>query len=138
MATMPLSFDSLGVDCKPSIGILCLHFLQKNFYQFLFSCSLLFFLGQPVDGKCQAELFDVRQQLMEDFSINPEVVRDCEKEIDEHCQKGTEREGKTIDCLMKLGEENKLGTKCYKAVSPGEEVPKQCTEMVASQYLYNI
>lgn len=72
--------------------------------------------GQVIDGKCQAELLDVRQQLMEDFSINPEVVRDCEHEINDYCLKGTEKEGKTIDCLMKLGEEDKLGKKCYKAV----------------------
>ena len=70
-----------------------------------------------MDSKCQSEMFDLRQQLMEDFSINPEVVRDCEKEINDHCLKGTEKEGKTIDCLMKLGEEHQLSKQCYKAVS---------------------
>ena len=64
---------------------------------------------------------------MEDFSINPEIVAKCDVEIKQHCQ-GKGREGKTIDCLMDLAEENegneeneggdtKLRPECFKAVS---------------------
>ena len=75
-----------------------------------------------MSGKCQAELFDLRQQLMEDYSINPEIVAKCDVEIQKHCQGGKEREGKTIDCLMELAEDsegtdNKIRPDCFKAVS---------------------
>ena len=75
-----------------------------------------------MSGKCQAELFDLRQQLMEDYSINPDIVAKCDLEIKNHCQKGTMKEGKTIDCLMELAEENEgnkdiIRPQCFKAVS---------------------
>ena len=56
---------------------------------------------------------------MEDYKINPEVVASCEVEIEKHCSQGKEREGKTLDCLMKLAEEGqgKISQKCIKAVS---------------------
>lgn len=55
---------------------------------------------------------------MEDFKINPEVVSSCEDEIQNHCSKGKEREGKTLDCLMKLAEDpDKISKKCTKALS---------------------
>ena len=56
---------------------------------------------------------------MEDYKINPEVVASCEDEIAKHCAHGKEREGKTLDCLMKLAEEGgtKISQKCMKAVS---------------------
>ena len=76
-----------------------------------------------MSGKCQAELFDLRQQLMEDYSINPELVAKCDVEIRDHCQKeATVKEGKTIDCLMALAEENEgkddvIRPQCFQAVS---------------------
>lgn len=59
---------------------------------------------------------------MEDYSINPEIVAKCDVEIQTHCNKGTLKEGKTIDCLMDLAEENEgkdevISQKCFKAVS---------------------
>ena len=57
---------------------------------------------------------------MEDHSINPEIVRDCELEIKVcHGDEEETKPGKTIDCLMKMAEEGheKMGKKCQKAVS---------------------
>ena len=77
---------------------------------------------QKVSGKCQAELFDLRQQLMADYSINPEIVAKCDVEIQNHCQNKQTAEGKTIDCLMGLAEENEgkdeiIRPQCFQAVS---------------------
>ena len=77
---------------------------------------------QKVSGKCQAEMFDLRQQLMDDYSINPEIVAKCDVEIESHCHKGEEKGGKTIDCLMSLAEENEgennvIRAQCVEAVS---------------------
>lgn len=59
---------------------------------------------------------------MEDYSINPEIVAKCDVEIQKHCNKGEMKEGKTIDCLMDLAEENEgkddvIRPQCFKAVS---------------------
>ena len=59
---------------------------------------------------------------MEDYSINPDLVAKCDVEIQKHCNKGTMKEGKTIDCLMDLAEENEgkddaIRPQCFKAVS---------------------
>ena len=75
-----------------------------------------------MSGKCQAEMFDLRQQLMDDYSINPEIVAKCDVEIESHCHKGEEKGGKTIDCLMSLAEENEgennvIRAECVEAVS---------------------
>ena len=80
-------------------------------------------LGQKVSGQCQTELFDLKQQLMADYEINPNIVAMCDVEIAKHCHRGTEREGKTLDCLMALAEEedegdnNKIRQQCFDAVS---------------------
>lgn len=77
---------------------------------------------EKVGGKCQAELFDLRQQLMTDYSLNPEIVAKCDMEIRDSCQKeATVKEGKTIDCLMALAEEHegddsKIRPQCFAAV----------------------
>lgn len=67
-------------------------------------------------------MFDLRQQLMDDYSINPEIVAKCDVEIEKHCRKGQEKGGKTIDCLMSLAEENEgdnnaIRAECVEAVS---------------------
>ena len=67
-------------------------------------------------------MFDLRQQLMDDYSINPEIVAKCDIEIEKHCHKGEEKGGKTIDCLMTLAEENEgnnhvIRADCVEAVS---------------------
>ena len=67
-------------------------------------------------------MFDLRQQLMDDFFINPEIVAKCDVEIESHCRNGGEKGGKTIDCLMSLAEENEgennvIRAQCVEAVS---------------------
>ena len=59
---------------------------------------------------------------MEDYSINPEIVAKCDLEIQKSCHKGAMKEGKTIDCLMDLAEENEgkndiIRPQCFEAVS---------------------
>ena len=59
---------------------------------------------------------------MQDYSINPEIVAQCDVEIQKRCSKGEMKEGKTIDCLMDLAEENEgkddvIRPQCLKAVS---------------------
>ncbi|XP_015770328.1 PREDICTED: Golgi apparatus protein 1-like [Acropora digitifera] len=78
--------------------------------------------GEKVGGKCQAELYDLRQQMMEDYAINPKLVAQCDVEIEKHCGGGKGNGGETIDCLMGLAEENEGKTDviregCFKAVS---------------------
>lgn len=73
-------------------------------------------------GKCQAELYDLRQQMMEDYAINPEIVAKCDVEIETHCGGGKGNGGQTIDCLMGLAEDNEGKTNvirehCFNAVS---------------------
>ncbi|XP_067052995.1 Golgi apparatus protein 1-like [Acropora muricata] len=77
--------------------------------------------GQKVGGKCQAELYDLRQQMMEDYAINPKLVAQCDVEIEKHCGGGKGNGGETIDCLMGLAEENEGKTGmiregCFKAI----------------------
>ena len=58
--------------------------------------------------------------MMEDYSVNPEIVKDCEHEINNcYVDKVETAAGKTIDCLMKMAEEHnkKMSKKCQKAVS---------------------
>ena len=42
-------------------------------------------MNLEVSHECQAELLDLRKQLMEDFSITPEIVRECGTEIAQQC-----------------------------------------------------
>ena len=50
-------------------------------------------MGSEVAPECQAELLDLRKQLMEDFSITPELVKGCETEIAQQCDGGLHRRG---------------------------------------------
>ena len=47
--------------------------------------------GGEVHAECIGELKDVRQSLMEDFKISPDIVDKCESEISEHCGGGLHR-----------------------------------------------
>ena len=53
-------------------------------------------LGKEVSAECQGELLDLRKQLMEDFSITPELVKGCSSEIAQHCDGGLHRKCKGI------------------------------------------
>ena len=50
-------------------------------------------MGSEVAPECQAELLDLRKQLMEDFSITPELVKGCETEIAQRCDGGLHKRG---------------------------------------------
>ncbi|CAE1332042.1 GLG1 [Acanthosepion pharaonis] len=56
----------------------------------------------PVTAECTAEVDDMRKSIMEDFQISPEIVVHCDKEIRDHCGGGSNKEGKTLHCLMDL------------------------------------
>lgn len=70
---------------------------------------------------------ELRQDLMEDYSISPEILNDCHNEILESCEKGLQRGGKTIHCLMNLARpvrdqrkhtaQTEMSPKCRRAVS---------------------
>jgi Golgi apparatus protein 1 len=55
-----------------------------------------------LEPDCLAELYEVRRSLMEDFQINPLLVRSCSHEIAQHCDGHLHRDGRTIHCLMDL------------------------------------
>lgn len=81
------------------------------------------FSGGHVDGKCVAEMTEWRKSLMSDYQISPEIVVDCQIEIETLC-KGLGAGGKTLHCLMgmaqrKPGEnrEHQLGDRCMRTVS---------------------
>ena len=50
-------------------------------------------MGSEVAPECQAELLDLRKQLLEDFSITPELVKGCEMEIAQQCDGGLHKRG---------------------------------------------
>jgi len=76
--------------------------------------------GEEVSGECRTELGEIRREMMEDFSVSPEIVTSCASEIESHCGNTKRRQGGTIHCLMKLiteaGEEKVVGEKCEAAV----------------------
>ena len=92
--------------------------------KFLFTFNnFLHVIGKQVSGKCQGHMKDLQEELMEDYSINPNVVANCEMEINKYCGK-VKKGGKTLDCLMEKAMEkeepnsNVEFTKgCYDAVS---------------------
>jgi len=58
--------------------------------------------GKEVSGMCINEMRGIRRELMEDYSISPELVANCADEIEYFCAPTkTEKNGKTIHCLMK-------------------------------------
>ena len=56
--------------------------------------------GNAVEADCRAELIEHRKMLLSDYQLNPNVVKYCQNEINTEC-KGLERNGKTLNCLMK-------------------------------------
>ena len=59
---------------------------------------------QKLSGLCVTEMRNIRQSLMEDYQITPEIVCHCGEEIDKFCKKpegnGLDKAGATIHCLM--------------------------------------
>ena len=64
--------------------------------------------GNPVEANCKSELIEHRKMLLSDYQLNPNVVKYCQNEINTVCN-GLERNGKTLNCLMKkmIGEKKK-------------------------------
>ena len=60
----------------------------------------------PVDAVCVQEMIKVRQRLVEDYRINPDLMARCSNEIEVHCN-GLEPGGNTLHCLMKLARDRK-------------------------------
>ncbi|GAB1597551.1 Golgi apparatus protein 1-like [Argonauta hians] len=56
----------------------------------------------PISSECIAEVDDMRKAIMEDFQITPEIVIQCDTEIQKYCDGGANKEGKTLHCLMDL------------------------------------
>lgn len=69
--------------------------------------SISFYLstGVPISSECIAEVDDMRKTIMEDFQITPEIVISCDHEIRQYCSGGSNKEGKTLHCLMQLSQE---------------------------------
>ncbi|XP_017787579.1 PREDICTED: LOW QUALITY PROTEIN: Golgi apparatus protein 1 [Habropoda laboriosa] len=65
--------------------LLCLESAAKN--------------GSKIDRDCQAEMFDHRKLLMEDYRLSPEIVDGCANDITTFCN-SLEVGGATIHCLM--------------------------------------
>jgi len=84
---------------------------------------------EDVSGMCINEMREIRRELMEDYSISPELVANCATELDMFCSdEKTQKHGKTIHCLMKAAMEHSkekvavntaketFSTKCLAAV----------------------
>ncbi|XP_033338391.1 Golgi apparatus protein 1 [Megalopta genalis] len=85
--------------------LLCLESVVKN--------------GTKIDGNCQAEMFDHRKLLMEDYRLSPEIVDGCASDITTFCN-GVEVGGATIHCLMEhtrpRRKKSRVSNKCQKAL----------------------
>lgn len=75
--------------------------------------------GSKIDGNCQAEMFDHRKLLMEDYRLSPEIVDGCANEITTFCN-SLEVGGATIHCLMEhtrtRKKKSRVSLKCQRAV----------------------
>lgn len=60
-----------------------------------------------VDGRCRSELRDTRATLIQDYSISPAIVYECQELIDTECKHGLVKGGKTLHCLFNLMRKNK-------------------------------
>lgn len=85
--------------------LLCLESAAKN--------------GSKIDGDCQAEMFDHRKLLMEDYRLSPEIVDGCANDITTFCN-NLKVGGATIHCLMEHTRTRKkklrISSKCQRAV----------------------
>ena len=99
---------------------------------------------EAVSEQCVAEMSELRQSLMEDYQISPEIVASCGKEITDYCGNGVERGGKTIHCLMAAarpkhdkhhqGSPPEVGAPCMRAVSRCFYL---CNSLVVSEKFHN-
>jgi len=79
--------------------------------------------GHMLEHECLSEVHEVRKSLIEDYEINPVLVRDCSHEIEKYCGGRLHRAGRTIHCLMNLARSKKtednapMSSKCVRTVS---------------------
>lgn len=75
--------------------------------------------GSKIDGNCQAEMFDHRKLLMEDYRLSPEIVDGCANDIMMFCN-SLEVGGATIHCLMEhtrtRRKKSRVTLRCQRAV----------------------
>lgn len=82
-------------------------------------CNKCIVEGAILDPQCIIELDEIRRSMMEDYQINPILVRDCSHEIHNEC--GQKLHSETIHCLMDLArpvgsQERKITSTCMRAV----------------------
>ncbi|KAK3085351.1 hypothetical protein FSP39_001959 [Pinctada imbricata] len=58
---------------------------------------------ESLSAQCIAEMSELRQSLMEDYQISPEIVANCGTEITK-CGGGVKRGGETLHCLMAMAQ----------------------------------
>ncbi|KZC10387.1 Golgi apparatus protein 1, partial [Dufourea novaeangliae] len=75
--------------------------------------------GSKIDGNCQAEMFDHRKLLMEDYRLSPEIVDGCANDITIFCN-SLEVGGATIHCLMEhtrpRKKKSRVSSRCQRAL----------------------
>ncbi|XP_076234853.1 Golgi apparatus protein 1 [Calliopsis andreniformis] len=74
--------------------------------------------GSKIDRNCQAEMFDHRKLLMEDYRLSPEIVDGCASDITTFCN-SLEIGGATIHCLMehtRTRKRKRVSSKCQRAL----------------------
>ncbi|XP_029049319.2 Golgi apparatus protein 1 [Osmia bicornis bicornis] len=85
--------------------LLCLESAAKN--------------GSKIDRDCQAEMFDHRKLLMEDYRLSPEIVDGCANDITTFCN-SLEIGGATIHCLMEhtrpKKKKSRVSSRCQRAL----------------------
>jgi len=76
-----------------------------------------------LEHECLAEMHEVRKSLVEDYEVNPLLVRDCSHEIEKYCGGRLHRAGRTVHCLMNLARSKKkeddtaISARCVRTVS---------------------
>lgn len=92
-------------DIRLAQILLCLESAEKN--------------GSKIDGNCQAEMFDHRKLLMEDYRLSPEIVDGCANDITTFCN-SLEVGGATIHCLMEhtrtRKKKSRVSSRCQRAL----------------------
>ncbi|XP_043249603.1 Golgi apparatus protein 1 [Colletes gigas] len=75
--------------------------------------------GSKIDRNCEAEMFDHRKLLMEDYRLSPEIVDGCANDITIFCN-SLEIGGVTIHCLMEhtrpRKKKSRVSSKCQRAL----------------------
>ncbi|KAK3610023.1 hypothetical protein CHS0354_032371 [Potamilus streckersoni] len=85
-------FNQNDEDVRRSTALLCLENAMNK--------------DKAVTPECMAEMSEMRQSLMSDYQISPEIVIRCNNEIKARCQ-GLQSKGQTIHCLMDLANKRK-------------------------------